>query len=107
MSASRNATAWCSAIGRPNCTRSLAYCVAYSSAARASPVAAADERHARAVEDLHQAAEALALLPQPPVVGDEAVREEQLGVEDRALAHLAHRLPEREPLVVAVRAGTR
>src|SRR4051794_20230024 len=60
------------------------------------------ERDARAVEDLHEAAEALALRPQPPVVGDEAVGEEQLGVDDRALAHLAHRPAERDARVVAM-----
>ena len=41
MSASMNATPWKSPIGRPNCSRSLAYAVAASSAACASPVAAA------------------------------------------------------------------
>ena len=60
------------------------------------------ERDARAVERRHQAAEARALLAEPAVVGDEAVLEEQLGVDDRALAHLAHRRAERQPGIVAV-----
>ena len=102
MSASRNATAWCSAIGRPNWTRSLAYCVAYSSAARARPVAAA--------ESVTRERSKISIRPRKPSPSSPSRRssatkqsgEEQLGVEDRALAHLAHRLPEREPLVVAV-----
>ena len=41
MSARRKATAWCSEIGLPNCSRDFAYSTAYSSAARAIPVAEA------------------------------------------------------------------
>ena len=55
--------------GLPNCSRSLAYSTAYSSAARARPVAPRRERDARAVERLHEPVEALALVPQAPVVG--------------------------------------
>src|SRR5215212_10066055 len=85
MSASRKATAWCSAIGLPNWTRSFAYAAAYSVAARARPVAAA-ARFAR----------------EPAVVRDEAVVQEELGVGDRALAHLGDRRAEGEAFVVAV-----
>src|SRR5688572_28354259 len=65
MSARRKATAWCSAIGFPNCSRDFAYSTAYSSAARAMPVA-----------------------------GELRVLEEHLRVHDRALAHLPHGRPE-------------
>ena len=69
MSARRNATAWCSAIGLPNCTRSRAYSTAYSSAARASPTA---RRRARsgAVEGAHEPVEALALVAEPAILAE-------------------------------------
>ena len=44
MSASMKATAWFCPTGRPNCTRVLAYSVAYSTAARATPTAIAATR---------------------------------------------------------------
>ena len=46
------------------------------------------------VEGVHEAVEALALLAQQAVGRDRAVLQEHLGVDDGALAHLAHRLAE-------------
>ena len=57
---------------------------------------------ARLVEGVHQVVEALALLAQQPVGRDLAVLQEHLGVDDRALAHLAHRLAEADAGVVTV-----
>ena len=55
------------------------------------------EHDARAVERLHEAAEAGALLAEPPVVGHEHVVEEQLGVDDAAIAELRIGGPKRRP----------
>ena len=82
-------------IGLPNCCallgvveRVLGGCPCRTGRGRA-------EDRARGVEGVHQAVEALALVAEPVLVGHEDVVEEDLGVDQRPLAHLLHRLTER------------
>ena len=63
------------------------------------PDAARGEHDARLVERAHEADEALALVADAVGVGHEGVVEEQLGVDDAAVAELRHRLAERDALV--------
>ena len=58
------------------------------------PIARGGQVDAGLVEGVHEAVEALALLAQQAVGRDRAVLQEHLGVDDGALAHLAHRLAE-------------
>ncbi len=60
------------------------------------------EGHPRAVEGGHQPTESLALVAEPAVLGHGHVLQEQLGVDDRPLPHLPHRLPAHETLVAAL-----
>ena len=96
MSARRKATAWCSAIGLPNCSRDFAYSTRVLERRTRDARCRGAQRDARAVERAHEPVEALALLAEPPVLGQLGVLEEHLRVHDRALAHLPHRLAERD-----------
>jgi hypothetical protein len=60
------------------------------------------ERDPRAVERVHEPAEAGALLAEAPVPGHANVSEEHLRVQDRALAHLLHRRAEADAVVAAL-----
>ena len=58
------------------------------------------ERDPREFERAHQPAKALALPTEPPVERNLEIVEKELGIDDRPLAHLAHRRPDREARIV-------
>ena len=84
MSASMNATPWFCPIGRPNWTRSRAYSVAYSTAARATPTAIAATLGPGRLERLHRGLlAAAAALPDPGQPGVQPV----LAADQAAAGH--------------------
>ena len=79
MSASRKATAWCSAIGFPNCSRVLRVVDRILERCAREAGRRSTEHDARRVERAHEAEKPCALLAQAAILRDEAVLQENLG----------------------------